>query len=34
MPGLLKQYVPIVFANEEEAEAYAGSSNADDCLED
>jgi sugar/nucleoside kinase (ribokinase family) len=32
MPGLLKQYVDIVFANEEEAEAYAGSSNADDCL--
>ncbi|MGD9366827.1 MAG: adenosine kinase [Desulfobacteraceae bacterium] len=32
LPDLLKKYVNIVFANEEEAEAYAGSNNADDCL--
>jgi sugar/nucleoside kinase (ribokinase family) len=32
LPDMLKKYVDIVFANEEEAETYAGSNNADDCL--
>ncbi len=32
LPELLDQYVDIVFANEEEAEAYAGSDRPDDCL--
>ncbi len=32
LPELLDRYVDIVFANEEEAEAYAGSDNPDDCL--
>jgi sugar/nucleoside kinase (ribokinase family) len=32
LPDLLKKYVDIVFANEEEAEAYAGCNNPDVCL--
>jgi sugar/nucleoside kinase (ribokinase family) len=31
LPDLLKKYVDLVFANEEEAQAFAGSSNPDDC---
>lgn len=32
LPGLLETYVDIVFANEEEAETYAGSNSRHDCL--
>lgn len=32
LPGLLETYVDIVFANEEEAAAYAGSRRLDECL--
>jgi sugar/nucleoside kinase (ribokinase family) len=33
LPGLLKKYVDIVFANEEEVQSYAGSDHPEDCLD-
>ncbi len=34
LPALLHRYVDMVFANEEEARAYAGTEDPDDCLEE
>lgn len=33
LPGLIEEYVDMVFANEEEAEAFAGTDNLERCLE-